>query len=224
MFDITLIHPKLVHFPIAFLLAALVFDVWGMIKKDSFYYRVGWVNLVLAILFSVFAIISGLLAANNVPHNDLSHETMELHETLGYVIGGILLILFLWRLRLKGELPQKGRAVYVLLLLGVAVTVVISADLGGKMVYEYGVAVKAVPQTESGEHSHDGDGGHSHGTTESTEDHDHTGDAPNDQEAHEHDSGMEEHSPSSQEAPATNKNPESSKTVHTHDDGTVHEH
>jgi len=44
MFDITLIHPKLVHFPIAFLLAALVFDVWGMIKKDSFYHRVGWLN------------------------------------------------------------------------------------------------------------------------------------------------------------------------------------
>jgi len=213
MFDITLIHPKLVHFPIAFLLAALVFDVWGMIKKDSFYHRVGWINLVLAILFSVFAIISGLLAANNVPHNDLSHETMELHETLGYVIGGILFILFFWRLRLKGELPQKGRSLYVVLLLGAAVTVVISADLGGKMVYEYGVAVKAVPQMESGDHSHDGDGGHSHGETTNTD-------------AHEHDAGMEGNDSSSAESPASenNANTQKSKTVHTHDDGTVHEH
>ena len=136
---------------------------------------------------------------------------MELHETLGYVIGGMLLILFLWRLRLKGELPQKGRAVYVVLLLGVAVTIVISADLGGKMVYEYGVAVKAVPQTESGEHSHNGDGGHSHGESTNTDN-------------HEHDAGMEGNNSTSPESPASGENPESSKTVHTHDDGTVHEH
>ncbi len=222
MLDITLIHPKVVHFPIAFLLAAFVFDIWGMIKKDEFYYRVGWINLVLAFLFSIVTVITGLLAANNVPHNDLAHQTMETHENLGYVIGGALLILFIWRWRLKGNFPQKGKPIYVLLLLFTTVTIVISGDLGGKMVYEYGVAVKAVPQEEAGEHSHNGNGGHSHGESNTSEGHDHGGAAD---ESHEH-GEMPDHAADTthHEMNTQNNDSQTSKNVHTHEDGTVHEH
>ncbi len=209
MFDITLIHPKLVHFPIAFLLGALALDVWGAIRKNEFYHRVAWVQLVLALVFAVLAVVSGLLAANNVPHNDLSHETMETHETLGYIIAAVLLVLFVWRWRLQGNFPQKGAALYWLVLVIGSGLMVYSSDLGGKMVYEYGVAVKAVPQHDAGDHSHGEEGGHSHG--EATSD------------AHSHD-GENAGGPHKETAAPATDTTQNKKTVHTHDDGTVHEH
>ena len=214
MFDITLLHPKLVHFPIALVLVAFVFDILGMIKKNEFYYRFAWINLVLAFFAAGLAIVSGLLAANNVPHNDLAHETMEQHENLGYVIGAILAVLVFWRFRLKGAFPEKGKWVYLLLFLVGVGTVVISSDLGGKMVYEYGVAVKAVPQVESEGHSHDHNGGHSHGDNN----------APS-LESHEHREGEEHHEAGTESKTKEESSPEKEeKKLHKHDDGSVHEH
>ncbi|NOX36760.1 MAG: DUF2231 domain-containing protein [Calditrichaeota bacterium] len=213
MFDITLLHPKVVHFPIALVLVAFVFDILGMIKKNEFYYRFAWINLVLAFFAAVVAIVSGLLAANNVPHNDLAHETMETHENLGYVIGGILAVLVFWRFRLKGAFPEKGKWIYLLLFFVGVGTVVISSDLGGKMVYEFGVAVKAVPQVESEGHSHDGDG-HSHGESASPS-----------MESHEHGEGEDHHQAGAESKMKGEASPEKKqKKLHKHDDGSVHEH
>ena len=218
MFDITLWHPKVVHFPIALVLVAFVFDILGVIKKNPLYYRFAWINLVLAFFASIVAIGTGLLAANNVPHNDLAHETMETHENLGYVIGGILAVLTFWRFRLKGNFPEKGKWVYLLVMLIGVSTVVVSSDLGGKMVYEFGVAVKAVPQGESEGHSHDGEG-HSHGNGTDTQP----------MESPEHDNGKDHHEGESQETPSEGETPAAAgqkkgKEVHKHDDGSVHEH
>ncbi len=211
MFDITLIHPKLVHFPIAFLLGALLFDFLGAIRKNEFYHRVAWMQIILAFVFAILAVGSGLLAANNVPHNDLSHETMETHETLGYIITASLLILFIWRWRLQGNFPQKGAALYWLVLLVGSGIMVYSSDLGGKMVYEFGVAVKAVPQHEAEGHSHGEEGGHSHGEEAASEEHSH--------------SQNDDHAPAMESGNQTDdSNTTNTKKVHTHDDGTVHEH
>ncbi len=216
-------HPKVIHFPIAFLIGAFLFDLWGAIRGNESIRRAAWYQLILAFFFAIIAVITGLLAANNVPHNDMSHETMELHETLGYVIAGLLLVLFGWRWSQKGDFPQKGAIVYWAIYVIAVGVLTYSSDLGGKMVFEYGVAVKAVPVEEAGGHSHGGEGGHSHGEAAEEASHDaHEEAAP-----HSHEKGEDHQMPDQEEQNSENNTTNSqNKTgkTHTHDDGTVHQH
>lgn len=159
MFDITLIHPKVVDFTIALFSMAVLLDIIGKIAKNEKFYWAAWINLAFAGVAAVLSVVSGLLAANNVPHSDAAHQIMETHETLGFIVLGAILALLAWRIFLKGKFPVKAAWLY--LLIGVAGFGVMAtgAYYGGEMVFTHGVAVKAAPVSEH-------EAGHHHGENE----------------------------------------------------------
>jgi len=134
------IHPLLVHFPIAFLSLFVAVDLIGTAAKKSEWRSFASGLLYIGTVFAGLTVWAGFVAADTVPHGHNVHDIMERHEQLGISILALSMALLAGRLRR----PVDGWGIYnalSLILLGV---IIFGADLGGLMVYKYGVAVEAV--------------------------------------------------------------------------------
>jgi uncharacterized membrane protein len=152
------IHPLVVHFPIALLSVFFVLDLVGTLVKKPQWRQVASSFLYLGTLAALFTVIAGLIAEDSVAHGGNIHAIMEKHEELGMAILSLATALSAWRLKHKGLFQGYLNGVFLALSAFLCVLIVLAADLGGLMVYQYGVAVKAVPVTVSAhEHHHSDD-------------------------------------------------------------------
>ena len=148
------IHPLLVHFPIAFLSVFFVLDVIATLaKKPQWRAVAGWF-LYVGTIAAVFTVIAGFMAADSVVHGGNVHEIMESHEHFGLSVLSLSIALSAWRIKSGGLIRGGANSLFLLLAAMLCVLMLLGADLGGLMVYQYGVAVKAVPVIEGG-HDHD---------------------------------------------------------------------
>ncbi|WP_411725318.1 DUF2231 domain-containing protein [Methyloglobulus sp.] len=179
------IHPLFVHYPIAFFTAFFLLDVIGSLaKKAQWRYVASWL-LYLGTVAAVFTVVAGLFAADSVEHGEDVHDIMERHEHIGIAVLSFSLFLSAWRMK-KWGLHSLGANMVFLCLAGfLCLLLSLGADLGGLMVYQYGVSVKpasisaAISATNSVgaavQHKHKQDNpdmnkdGHNHGG------HDHSG-------------------------------------------------
>ncbi|MDD2724571.1 MAG: DUF2231 domain-containing protein [Methylovulum sp.] len=158
------IHPLLVHFPIAFLLAFFVLDVVAALAKKSAWRTVASWFLYLGTVAAAFTVLAGFIAAESVPHGGNVHEIMERHEHFGISVLSLATLLSLWRLKAGESLRGIANGMFLTISALLCLLLSLGADLGGLMVYQYGVAVQAVPVVENGvghEHGHEAHG-HAH--------------------------------------------------------------
>jgi uncharacterized membrane protein len=142
------LHPLLVHFPIAFLSAFFALDLVGTISKNLESRRVATWLLYFGTVAALFTVIAGLIAAESVAHGQNVHEIMERHEQIGISILSTAILLSIWRIK-SGILPNGGANNFFLFLTSLlCLLMMLGADLGGLMVYKYGVAVEAAPVPE----------------------------------------------------------------------------
>jgi uncharacterized membrane protein len=169
MIELYLFHPVLVHFTIALFSLSVLFDILGKLTKLEGFRSAAWFNLIFASLSVIATVIFGLIAESRAPHTDAGHELLETHETIGFIVLGIIFILTIWRIILKSKLPVKGLAIYfVFSVLGVGLMFV-GGYYGGEMVYTHGYGVKAAMLTT--EHIHSEGKTHGHSPTELDEHH-----------------------------------------------------
>lgn len=161
------IHPLFVHFPIALLTVFFLIDFAGSIAKKPDWRQVASWLLYLGTLFAGMAVLAGLAAASTVMHGDDVHEIMETHKHFGISILTLAAILSIWRFIAKGVLQGALNVVYLACAAVLCVLLALGADLGGLMVYKYGVAVAPAKAAiaeglvdHPHEHSHDHE--HSH--------------------------------------------------------------
>ena len=148
------IHPLLVHFPIAFLSAFFILDLVGTLAKKPQWRSVASWFLYFGTVAAVFTVIAGLIAASSVAHGQNVHDIMERHEHFGILVLSLALVLSIWRMK-SGPLIRIGANSFFLILSALlCVLMMLGADLGGLIVYQYGVAVKAVQAHEEG-HDHE---------------------------------------------------------------------
>jgi uncharacterized membrane protein len=103
------LHPLVVHFPIALLIASVLFDIIAYcIKREEFEKAAFW-NLVLGVLTGAAAVITGLLAEDSVPPFPVLHATVERHETLAFIALGVFAVLLLWRILRRIGLSTRCR-------------------------------------------------------------------------------------------------------------------
>ncbi|NOZ48098.1 MAG: DUF2231 domain-containing protein [Chlorobi bacterium] len=206
----TPLHPKLVHFPVALIIAALLFIVLAIFlkKKRELFIQLTFWNLALGALSAIVAVITGLIAENNLVHNNAIHTIMETHQLLGIIVLSITTLLLIWLgFRIK---KMKINEVYLFAagLLIVASIVGYTAHLGGKMVYEEGAGIIPMEKMISNQpHEHAPGEEHEHATTEQ---HEHTNG-----EVHEH-TTMEDHNSSDSTEQSTHEEDEHSHTEHSH--------
>jgi uncharacterized membrane protein len=153
-----LLHPPLVHFPIAFLTAAVAFDLYAWKTKRPDLVRTATNVFVAGTIAMALAAGAGLLAFFTVPaHTPEAHDLMEWH--LGVNVAALLLFagLSIVRWRSSGVPSTEVRLLGALAL----VLVLFGAKLGGDIVYEGGAGVNPeilAPEIRGHTHAH----GHEH--------------------------------------------------------------
>jgi len=173
LFNMDNIHPLLVHFPIAFLSTFFALDVVGtLVKKQSWRNVASWL-LYFGAIAAVFTVIAGFMAASSVAHGEEVHAIMERHEHLGVSVLSIAILLSAWRLKSGGIIQGGANSFFLVLAALLCVLMMLGADLGGLMVYKYGVAVKSTQIQEADVHEHDHDHEHPDDAHEHHHEHQH---------------------------------------------------
>jgi uncharacterized membrane protein len=144
------IHPMLVHFPIAFLSAFFVLDLAGTLLKKQHVRDVASWLLYLGTIAAAFTVTAGFIAAGSVAHGEDVHSIMERHEHFGISVLSLATLLSIWRIKSCGMIQGGANCFFLILATILCVLMMLGADLGGLMVYHYGVAVDTVNAPEAG--------------------------------------------------------------------------
>ncbi len=137
-FHIHLLHPKLIHFPIALFLSAMGLEVLSLVFKKESLHRTALHIYILATLTTPLAVLTGLQDAN---HIHLNHPILTIHKNFAFLTmwGSFTSLPILWLVRKNARIL---RIVFLVFILVIAAFVTITGHNGGRMVYEYGVGVE----------------------------------------------------------------------------------
>lgn len=139
-------HPQVVHFPIAFFLAYVFFEIIGIILKKDFLLKAAYLFLFLGVLGAVAAVLTGNSAESAalellkkgfpVPKEAIGNHEDFATFTLWYFSG---LLVLRTMLILRKKFTGKLKYIFIILALAGSLLVYKTGELGGKLVYKYGV-------------------------------------------------------------------------------------
>ena len=134
-----LLHPKVIHFPIALFIGAMGMEVLSLILKKDNLHRSAFHMYILATVITPLVVLTGWQEA---AHLHLSHPILTIHRTFALLTMGTSLVSLpiLWPAKKQGE--RVSRIVFIVFLLMLAAFVSVTGHNGGRMVYEYGVGME----------------------------------------------------------------------------------
>lgn len=144
MFDLTHLHPMLVHFPIALLIIGLLADLTGVIAKREFFSRVGLLLLVLGTAGVIAAYFSGDRAADGLIETGPLQIAVERHEEAALLTVWLMVATMIVRLALVGFRKYTGLLRWVplaLFVVGVA-SMARTGYYGGELVFKHAAGVQ----------------------------------------------------------------------------------
>ncbi len=118
-----------------------MFYILGSIVKKVDLFIAGKWALFFGAMGSGVAVWSGLQAAQTVVHDSEIHQIIIMHQYLGIGILVLSVLLSLWLLVTKSNIP-KQRGLFLSGLIALSLMIVQAADFGGRMVYGRGVGVR----------------------------------------------------------------------------------
>lgn len=148
-------HPVIVHFAIAFLLAAAALFALGVILASRplgpAATLVARANLGMGLAAALVALATGWQAYNTVTHDEPSHVNMLIH--LRWALGTTALFLAAGAAAWfdRGRAAGAGMGLLALLVAGSG-ALIVTGWLGGENVYRYGLGVLSLPQVEGHQH------------------------------------------------------------------------
>ena len=144
MFDLSLIHPMVVHFPIALLIVGFISELIGLIFKKEFFSRTGFYLLILGSIGVIAAFYSGRSAGEGITEVGMLKQALETHEdaaelALWIVAAAALLRIVLVLLKkYKGALQYLSIFVFLIGVLAIART----GYYGGELVFKHAAGVQ----------------------------------------------------------------------------------
>src|SRR5580692_7415424 len=135
------LHPKLVQFPLILLLAGLLFDAGGCIFRAPKWNDAAKILSAVGTFFLLFAFICGISAEIWAGRAGIPQDQIEWHELMANISSWGFVILMAWRLFLTPE-HRKSLITYTVIGLCWYSLLVITGYLGGRLVFDYGAAVR----------------------------------------------------------------------------------
>lgn len=138
------LHPVVVHFSIALMLASVLFDLVGLSFQPSSFHRGAVLLLVLGVICSIGSGLSGDLAAGRLSPADQSLSVVGAHQKYGTATVWFSVLLLLLRMFLIATRRFAGilRGLYLVLGLVTALLLSVTGYFGGSLVFEHGIGVK----------------------------------------------------------------------------------
>ncbi len=137
-----LLHPMIIHFPIASLLIALALEGLYVVTKRETLKSSAVLMLHISALTAIFAVVSGYIASDALGHDAPGHDLVHQHRNVMLTMSIILVILSAVVLKVKEIREGSLRKWLFPALLLVSAVLVYGADMGGHMVFEKGIGVK----------------------------------------------------------------------------------
>ncbi len=127
-----LIHPLVVHFPVALWIVSLLFDVLAWYRQDPLYRRAAYWLVGLGLLGAAVSVGSGWLDLLGYERGGVEPGIVRrhwIHSILAYASTVVYLLNFLWRWR------RENRVTSVLLGLSIlgAILIAVAGYLGGAL-------------------------------------------------------------------------------------------
>lgn len=162
------LHPAIVHFPVALITIAALFGAISLFIKQELFKEIAFWNLLLGVIGSIAAVLTGLIEEQNLAHNDEIHQVLIKHKFTGFGILILSFVLLIWIWVRKKRIGNGEYIAWVLFLVLGTAAAFYQGYLGGKMVFEQGAGVKPMEQyLEQGD-----DSTKSHSHSNSSHDHD----------------------------------------------------
>ena len=142
MFEITYLHPVVVHFPIALIIVGFVADISSLLfKKEKCLSTMGLYLEALGMLAAIVAVGTGYFLTS--PMDGEAGALRERHELFAFLTLGTIIAAVFFRILLVYLKKDATRLKYVALgLFFLAfIFVTITGHLGGTLVFEYLVGV-----------------------------------------------------------------------------------
>lgn len=150
-------HPMLVHFPIALLLASVLFDLLGVLRRDERFHHAGYFCLVLGVAGAFLAVASGLADASQLQERfarlraataggggfpggaearfQQMLQMVSVHRLLALAVLAVFLVALVWRVSQKGVLTGRALGGYLLVAVLGAAILVSTAFYGGELAH-----------------------------------------------------------------------------------------
>lgn len=154
-------HPVAVHFPIVLFILYTLFEAAGILLKKDFLSNSAYVILVLAIIASLAAVLTGdqaLKIAELINRNNLKAGSsgiplgiVQKHEDFATITLWYFVALLVIRVVLKVKKKFTGFYKYAVLIIAFAGTLLVlkTGELGGELVYKHGVGTELIKPADS---------------------------------------------------------------------------
>ena len=143
------LHPFVLHFAVALLLMAPLFDVLGLLLHREALLLAGRWNTLFGTAAAVLALLTGLGAEASLgPHSDAGEALLHLHRALGFVLMAVWIPIAGWRAASRLPLPSRARTLYLAAAISGAAILTVETVLGGTMVYQNGVGLSSSARAE----------------------------------------------------------------------------
>jgi uncharacterized membrane protein len=126
------VHPAIVHFPLAFLLAGTALDAIALKKRRESLTRTAAGLYVAGVVSALPAIAAGVAAWLTFPHSEAVHTLMYWHPALA--IAAVLLFAWVARMRWRNR-THVARPFQSILSLVASMALIAAGYLGGVIVY-----------------------------------------------------------------------------------------
>jgi uncharacterized membrane protein len=138
-------HPKIIHFPIAFLLVYLLLEMLGAIFRKDFFSKAAHLFLLFGVLGALAAVLTGNQAEgafegwNKTTSAILETHSMYANITLWYFT---VLLVFRTFIVLRKKFSNLFKYIFCVLALVGSYFVYQTGEYGGKMVFHHGVGTQ----------------------------------------------------------------------------------
>ncbi len=134
------LHPIVIHFAIAPLALTLFFQFAALKWPDRGYQDPARLSLWVGLVGAVAAVITGLLAAGNVPVGSPAQATIATHRLTGIAALGYFVLYLILRRWLLARFSGRPALFLILALVGLGL-VVTTGFFGGELVYTFGIGI-----------------------------------------------------------------------------------
>jgi uncharacterized membrane protein len=142
------LHPKVIHFPIAFFILYFLFETTGIILKRDYLTKSAFIVLILGLFFSLFSVLTGNQAHQAVKQVQIDaalyNDLIEQHELFATITLWYFVAVSVFRTYLLVNKKFVNRIRYIFIILGLvgSLLIYLTGTYGGELVFKYGIGTK----------------------------------------------------------------------------------
>ena len=143
------LHPRIIHFPIAFFILYFILETTGVLFKKDTFTKTAYFVLILGIVTALLAVLTGNQAHESVKNligndNSAVNQLIEQHENYATLSLWYYTALFFLRtyVVIKKKFTVKVQHLFILLAIIGCVLIILTGYFGGALVFEHGIGTK----------------------------------------------------------------------------------